>query len=464
MVKKTRMLLSLGLLARVLLSASQLAAEVGPDRQAGGTNATIKVTKYEDAKALKKWLTLVVSNSPEDRQRALELTAHPRVVTIGPGFRTPDRVAFQREAKPLVGKLTDLLKHPNEQVEREALDWLSAIGPEAQACVPALKAQILMPNAATRFSAIETMLHVVPEDTPVGPVILDFLSSYLKSLTPQELSEFDIHLKTEMQTDGTTVKRLSGPRSFGLGISVAGYAIILASSGHTLCEVPYLLKAASPDYPNYIRAVALGILAELREESKAAIPRLRELLHDTDPVVRYFSANALLFVSRKPAIITELADQLGLQGQERVRFEKSAQQRLADSSENWGSAEALEAWHDPLFQQIILGQIEYGNGFYRRQGLRFLRQIGTGTEQVRPLLRRLLNHKDAETRDLADDILQRIAATGDSEACAAPPFRQRPDPHGRAHVGCWPDRAARTVGQAPGVDIGACIRRKGQTH
>ena len=401
-----------GLLAVVLLIAGQLAAQTEPDAppdpQTHGPNAAVKITEHEDAKALKEWLTQLASDLPEDHRKAIESLAKPQVIVIGPDLQTPDRVAFQRDAKPLVGKLTELLEHPNENVVCESLRWLSAIGSEAQGCVPVLKARILDPSTTAHLSAIYTLLDVVPEDTPIGPVILESLSIYLKSLTRKELRELEIHLETETQTDGTTTDRLSGSGALGLGIVATGYAIALAESGHTLSEVPYLLKAASPDYPNYIRAVALGILAELSEECKAAIPRLRELLHDNDPVVRYLAANALLYISGKPETITELADQLGFQGRKRQQFERSAGQRLAKVAETWDSA---EAWRDPEIRQYVLLQIEYGNGFYRRQGLRLLRQWGPDAEQAKPLLRRLLTHADEETRRLAAEMLQRIAGT-----------------------------------------------------
>ena len=350
-------------------------------------------------------MKLVASDSPEDHEKAIRITNRPRVVPLGPELRTPDRVAFQQRAKPFVGELTNLLKHPDEQVVRESLEWLSMIGPEAQGCVPALKEQLLDPQNAMAFAAVETLLHVVPEETPIGPIILDALSSCSKSLMSEPL--YELRLETKTQSDGLETEQIVGPGAMGLGVSAAGYAILLAGSGHTLSEVPYLLQAASPDHPIYIRAVALCILAELGEEGRAAVPRLHELIQDKNQVIAYLAANVLLHISRDPNTVPQIADQLGLEGRRREQFVANAKQELAEGEEGLDFA---EVWREPEMQQMLLSQIEFANGFYRRQGLRYLRRSDADIKGVEPLLRRLMNHKDGETCAIVRDIVRRIEA------------------------------------------------------
>ncbi len=409
MMSKARILWILGLLAGVLPLAGQLRAqstrEAPTDTQTEKTQSTHVVAESEDVSLLKTWLKRVASDSPEDREKAIQIANRPRVVRIGPELCTPDRVAFRQAARPFVGTLADLLKHPDELVVRESLDWLSKIGPEAQACVPALKARISASQDTTAFAGIETLLHVVPEETPVGAFVLETLSLTSKSLISEPLC--DVRLETKTQTDGVQTEQIGGPGAVGLGISAAGYAALLADSGHTMSEVPYLLKAASPDYPTYIRAVALCIMAELGEECRVAIPRLHELIQDKDRVVAYLAANALLHVSREPGVVTQVAHELELEGRRREQFIAIAKQELAEAEEGLDFA---EVWREPEMQQMLLSQIEFANGFYRRQGLRYLRRSDADIKGVEPLLRRLMNHKDGETCVIARDIVRRIDA------------------------------------------------------
>jgi HEAT repeat protein len=399
----------LGFLAVVLFIAGPLGAqctrEATGDTQPEIAGSMDVAAASDDISLLKTWLKLVTSESPEDHEKAVQITKRPRVVSFGPELSTPDRIAFQLSAKPFVGELTSLLKHPDEQVVLESLTWLSKIGPEAQECVSALKEQLLDPQNAMAFAAAYTLLHVVPEETPIGPTILDALTSCSKSLTSEP--QYELHLETKTPSDGLENEQIAGLGAMGLGVSVAGYAIMLAESGHTLSEVPYLLQAASPDHPTYVRAVALCILAELGEECRAAVPRLQELIQDKNRMIAYLAANALLQISREPDTVTHIVDLLGLEGRRREQFIAKAKQELIETEEGQDFA---EVWRDPEMRQSLLLQIEFANGFYRRQGLRYLLRSAETIQGAEPLLRRLVSHRDGETRVLARDILRRIDA------------------------------------------------------
>lgn len=403
------MLEILGVLAVALSFALQLGAqstlEAPGKTQTEIAHSTDVASGSDDINLLRTWLKLVASELPEDHDKAIQITKRPRVASFSPELRTPDRVAFQRSAKPFVGELTNLLKHPDEQVVRESLGWLSRIGPEAQECVPTLKEQLLDPQNAIAFAAVETLLHVVPEETPIGPTILDALSSRSKSLMSEP--RYELRLETKTQSDGIETERIAGPGAMGLGVSATGYAILLAESGHTLSEVPSLLQAASLEHATYIRAVSLCILAELGEECRAAVPRLHELTQDKNRVIAFLAANAPLHISRDLDTVIQIADELRLEGRRREQFVANAKQELVEAEEGLDFA---EVWRDPEMRQLLLLQIEFANGFHRRQGLRYLLRSDEAIQGAEPLLRRLVDHKDGETRVLARDFLRRVDA------------------------------------------------------
>ncbi len=89
------------------------------------------------------------------------------------------------------------------------------------------------------------------------------------------------------------------------------------------------------------------------------------------------------------------------------QFVANAKQELAEAEERLDFA---EVWRDPEMRQMLLLQIEFANGFHRRQGLRYLLRSDEAIQGAEPLLRRLVNHKDGETCVLARDILRRMDA------------------------------------------------------
>lgn len=414
MARRAWMLEFLGLLAGVLASANQLGAqctlEAPGNTQTEITHSGDSTQASDDIDLLKTWLKLVASKSPEDHAKAIQIIHRTRTGSRDPELRTPDRVTFQQNAKAFVGELTNLLKHPDEQIVSESYDWLCKIGPEAQGCVPALKEQLFDPHNEMALSAAYTLLNVVPEETPVGPIILDALSSCSKLLMSEP--RYELRLETKTQPDGLEVEHVVGLGTLGLGDSTVGYAIMLAESGHTLSEIPYLLQAASSEQPTYIRAVALCILAELGEECRTAVPRLHELIQDENRLIAGLAANALLSISRDPNTIPLIADQFGLEGRRREQFIADAKQGLIEADEG---LDVAGLWRDQETRQMLLLQIEFANGFYRRQGLRYLLRSDEAIQEAEPLLRRLVNHKDAETCALARDILQRIEAGRSTE-------------------------------------------------
>ena len=358
---------------------------------------------------LESWVTLAKSLSASDRQRAVELAKAPKSESANLllGWRTPDTVEFQRRAKPLVDDLARLLDDPNPTIVSEALSWLYDIGPEASCVAPILESKILadFDRNEVAFDWIATYIAVVPEEQPVGPFLIKLIDRYLNGLSSGELAQFELHLSDNSLTAGGK-RQINGTLAPGFGVAMSGYATVLATHGHTRCEIPYLLRAASSKYPTYIRAGAIAILATWGPESHSAVPQLVDLLGDSNEVVRRMASHALLQIEPTSEMVATIAEHLRLSVEERTEMADAAttirEERAAAATGGLGgTSEDNAAW----ITQMIRTRLLYGNGFVRRQTLYTMQEAPAVAREWEDLLVPLLDHADIETRRLAAELL-----------------------------------------------------------
>ncbi len=346
-------------------------------------------------KSLRYWVLRLLDENPKVRRLAVD--------RIHNDFYVESRVfeqeicygaaAFRTKHKSLAPLLLTIMKDTeDEEVFQTAALLAAALGPEAKSILPGLQqlAERKTVGDSSRIMALVAILFVTPEDQAVGPIIIQFLNALPKK-TLKEYEEDD---------------ELSRA---GIGLSIPWFAGLLAGSGHTKVEVPYLCKIATGDYPATVRAMAIGTLGALEFEATAAVPTLHRLLQDEDLFIRGWAADSLLGIKPDKTLIPEIVKALKLEGKERKEAEQSVLEFLKSKEEERKLLEGIDENDDTLLPMLVY-KLKYGNGFYRRQAIRNLAIIGPEAKQALPLLKESLNDPDEETRQLAADAIMKIEA------------------------------------------------------
>jgi hypothetical protein len=113
----------------------------------------------------------------------------------------------------------------------------------------------------------------------------------------------------------------------------------------------------------------------------------------------------LLHVSPKAETASYVANRLRFSGAQREEFERDARSLISGTTSNLKNLDEYDARELSITRDLLLIQIEYGNGFYRRQALRELRGVRPEVHQLTATLQKLLTHPDFETRRLAAEIV-----------------------------------------------------------
>lgn len=347
-------------------------------------------------KPLKHWVVCLLSHNPEVRERAAQQILSDFGLEIwvwSPEERFDSEAeTFRSDHKSLAPLLLEAMK-VNEKDDISLLVPMMlavALGPEAKSMLPELKelAGRKTLDEASRFWVYLAILSVTPEDQAVGP----FLLKSLNALSKETLQEY--------QEQGKFSRKF-------VAEEISVYAGWLIKTGHTKLEVPYLCKVATGDYPVKVRAVAIGILGAFELDAKAALPTLRQLLEEEDPMIRAWAADSLLRIERDKNRVPVLIQALKFEGKERQEWEQSWRKFFESEKDNRKYFEEIDENDDILLPELV-GMLKYGSGFYRRKAMRSLAIIGPEARQVLPLLKESLDDSDQETRQLAADAIKKI--------------------------------------------------------
>jgi len=302
-------------------------------------------------------------------------------------------------AKPHLDQLITLLNsdHP-ESVSTAAL-VLAKLGADARSALPALQKLFQSQTTSTevRTSVLAALLHITPGEKPLGPFVLD----YLESLPDQQ---------------GRELKELSGQIGkdpyLGAGIAHAGiaYAGLIIAADRTLVETPFLAQATSPAYPLLIRVVSIDVLGHFQCDAESAVPALQKLLHDREELIQRSAALALVRIQHDPAKVQPLIQALRFNREEEKKFRQSLDVILKERQQ----LKALSGSAGAAFVQELIGLLKCKNGFYRRQTIIALGDLGPAAKPAIPALKDFLQDSNQETARRAAEALRKINATGNS--------------------------------------------------
>lgn len=294
--------------------------------------------------------------------------------------------ALRQETLPLLPRIVRLAQHSDTEVSQTSLELLIRMGPIAQPATPVLLSLIENEDLdpAHRWMAAIALLYVTPESEPVTPKLIGLV---FKPLTASE----------------------STPRSDSaqISLSLPFYSVPYMFSGHTVCEVPFLLSLTSTRYPPIDRALVVALLGEFGPDAKTAIPTLRKLLEDKDVVVRDMAAWAVLQIEPNQSALNDIVKQLALTGRERLEFEEKAKEYIErERNEAQERREYFRKYDD--IRDTVMDTLKYGSGPYRRGAISVLRDVGPAARFAVPELQKLLTDSDLETKKQVQEALEHI--------------------------------------------------------
>lgn len=278
---------------------------------------------------------------------------------------------------------------------------LMAMGTDAEMAISELRTIALntaKPSGA-RANCVMALFYVVPEETPVGPLLLNLLDSM-----PAEM-QAELQEGARQLQDGEWSARTS------LGFGWTFYSMYLIYSGHTKCEVPTLVKIAGDEYPLMLRAIAIGVLGELSFDARSAVPELRKLLNDEDPFIRELAVRVISTIQDDETLIPELLPFLKLDVAKSKEVEQDLKEYFEENRQKhakWRNSPP-DHW-DAWLIQGAKSVLQHGNGYQRRQTIQDLGHMGPNAKDVLPELRRFLNDRDEDTRRMAAEAIRQIEA------------------------------------------------------
>ncbi len=380
-------------------------------------------TRVAEEKPLRFWIQQLNDSDPMVRRKAAEVLSS-KAEEFGvwdDGFFEAEwikrRAAFRQEAKRLLPELLKVLRNDDDPLRDEyaaivAAELIMALGPDSRTAQPDLE-EIVLNNKASgmlRMMCAYALLTVIPEDEPVGPLVL-------KMLNALSIEQFE-ELNGDAQLEGDdTAKRIFGDGKRGIvamrhnsvATSIPAYAVPLANSGHTKIEVPYLVKIALGAYPPMIRAMAIGTLGALGFDAKSAVPALQKLLKDEDRFVRVWAASSLMTIERDEKLIPELIKSLELIGKERDNCKSEFREYLRQQDlerKQW--REIAKGAEREVSLTLFVRMLNQGSSFHRRHAIQTLGLMGPGAKPAILEVRKALNDSDKDTRRMAAEAIRQI--------------------------------------------------------
>lgn len=290
------------------------------------------------------------------------------------------------------------LESHDAHVVRAATKVLALLGLEAGPTLPQLRKLAEHAKDEERCAALHALVHILPEDEPVGPLVL----AYLKSLP-----------KDAIALQGMLEEPEIAYFHFSADFSSARIARELVRAGRTVVEVPSLVEAASPDYPVLVRAIALNVLALLKDEATSALPRLQALLHDESRVIRLYAGNAILCIEQDPAKLPEVVKAVGLNPEQQAKFRKCADQLFKSVLKEQEELELFAQDPDAAAQMVqhLIRVLKHGPAYHKRLAIRYLKHLGGEARAAVPALAMQLNAPHEEMRSQAAALIVEIGWT-----------------------------------------------------
>jgi HEAT repeat protein len=206
------------------------------------------------------------------------------------------------KAVPVV---VELLRDEDSEVRAIALDALGNTGSQAEEAIPAV-VEMLDEDSYLRVLASETLVKIGPQGMAAlvkaiqsKPARCMLCRRALRNLGPAG-TECVPELTAAMKHQNADVRRLMCEALLSIGPEARD-------------AVPALIEATQ-DSNSAVRSVAAACLGSIG--AKQAVPALRVLISDTDPMCRFWAANALWEIEHRRDVVVPVLIELreGLNG------------------------------------------------------------------------------------------------------------------------------------------------------
>lgn len=315
------------------------------------------------------------------------------------------RDEFVKRGQERLHDLLRALENKDGEVVEEAANILAMLGSEARPALPQLRRCAEQAKGMEVCALLSALVHILPEDEPVGPLMIACLESLPDGTFEKPEKYWMISLRDLSDSEGVEHFHRS------VAFATTALMLVLAPAGRTRVEVPSLLWAASPKYPVAVRALALSVLAEFEEDATSALPGLQTLLMDENPLIRLYVGNAILCIKNDRAMLPELIKAMALDPELEKQFRDGAeksfetlQEQKAEMKESWRNPEVANGW----IQSMLRG-LKHGRGYQKRCAIKYLRSMGSAAWPAVPALVVALNDRDDETRTRAAGAIAHIA-------------------------------------------------------
>jgi hypothetical protein len=257
-------------------------------------------------------------------------------------------------------------------------------------------------NDELLFQLVYTSPHIMPPDVSLKSILLPAL----KSLSDETRFE----LERQWQEAGEGVDDRTQPRdlrSLSLGLLSPVFGGALASRNQIQQELPLLIEALEPEYPQVIRCFSMACLCDLRSESEPALPRLRQLLNDESRTIRGLAARVIIYVRTDQRLVDEFGELLNWSPEDRkeladdIELERSAFEHCVGAGDSAGESE---------MRRYVTECLRHGSHHERRYVLRAIREFGPKAGDLEALVRECLDDEEPLTRDFAKQALTAIEA------------------------------------------------------
>lgn len=306
-----------------------------------------------------------------------------------------------RNVETHIPQLGQLLNDDDPTVVDATSQLIFCIGSPANEVAPELKRIIRDPSTsdAIRPSAVIALLAVTPENEPVGPLLLKLQ----KSLAPKDwdMPELMGANGNTSSTDIPFARRILNAQIYAFVGGMCAMPVIC--TGHTKVEVPFVMKFAQGDNPADERIIAISALASLQFDARAAIPGLKKLLKDDELQIAMAAAMTLASVDPARDAIDSALNEMQLDDDRKQQFRKTLETCCSDLRD--GTSLLFDK--DSVLDVPLL---ESPNGFARRWYINELGHAGRQAKEAIPVLRKVLDDPDEDTRRMAAEAIRMIEA------------------------------------------------------
>ncbi len=314
---------------------------------------------------------------------------------------------FHDSEERMIRLLRPLLKKQgvfNCRNEASALAFALAVSsPDGRGIINARKAlQSGLRNDELLYQLVYTSPHIMPSDISLKSILLPAL----KSLSDETRIELERQWREagEGVDDRTQARDL---RSLSLGFRSLVFGGALVARNQIQQELPLLIEALEPEYPQVLRCFSMACLGDLRSESEPALPRLSQMLNDESRTIRELAARVIIYIRMDPLLVDEFGELLNWSQEDR--------KELADDIEHERSAFDIgvvkgDSAVDSERRIYVTECLRRGLNHERRYVLRAIREFGANAGDLEALVRECLDDEEPLTRDFAKQALTAIEA------------------------------------------------------